>query len=472
MTIDPWLPIGYELPDGTSVLGPIYSGDAWQILETPGRGRALVVTEGLASRWVEANLLDGGLLMSLRFGSGAYRAMTSGPSATLAPVNACRSPSSKNEALAFALSLHATRKVDGRSALNDGIYVERLSRLLPTYKTDSSIDDALLLGSWLSGGANISVMAFQRLSEMLSWLSPEHLRDVAEAAGLALGAQQEAGQGDSLDGAPGRPKSTTALDGSQPFVLPGRPAFEAFVNEHVVDIVRNAERYEALGINFPSAIILHGPPGCGKTFAVERLNEFLGWPSFQISSSSVGSPYIHETSRKIASVFDKAIATAPSVLVIDEMEAYLADREIGIGASHHRVEEVAEFLRRIPEAAGRRVLIIAMTNRLDMIDPAILRRGRFDHILEMGHATAPEIQTLLEAILADIPKAEDVDCGWLATRLTGRPLSDIAFVVREGARLAARAGRNALDFASLTAALDAAPARLGNAERKIGYNVR
>src|SRR3546814_16081302 len=70
---------------------------------------------------------------------------------------------------------------------------------------------------------------------------------------------------------------------------------------------------------------------------------------------------------------------APSVLVIDEMEAFLADREMGSG--HHRVEEVAEFLRRIPEAVKNEVLIIAMTNRIDMIDPAITRRGRFDHAI-------------------------------------------------------------------------------------------
>ncbi|MBV5300638.1 MAG: AAA family ATPase [Methylococcales bacterium] len=120
---------------------------------------------------------------------------------------------------------------------------------------------------------------------------------------------------------------------------------------------------------------------CGKTFAVERLVDFLGWACFQIDASSVASPYIHETSKKVADVFDQAMNNAPSVLVIDEMEAFLADREMGSG--HHRVEEVAEFLRRIPEATKNQVLIIGMTNRIEMIDPAILRRGRFDHIIKV-----------------------------------------------------------------------------------------
>ena len=237
----------------------------------------------------------------------------------------------------------------------------------------------------------------------------------------------------------------------------------------MVDIVQNSERYRALGINFPSAIVLHGPPGCGKTFAVERLVDFLGWPSFQIDASSVASPYIHETSKKVAAVFDKAMQSAPSVLVIDEMEAFLADREMGSG--HHRVEEVAEFLRRIPEATKNEVLIVAMTNRVEMIDPAILRRGRFDHVIKVDYATEAEILSLLEKLLSTLPRNADVDAAPLAKELAGRPLSDVAFVVREGARLAARSGKDQLDQESLLAALRSAPAREreGGEKRRIGF---
>jgi cell division protease FtsH len=155
--------------------------------------------------------------------------------------------------------------------------------------------------------------------------------------------------------------------------LQGDRSLAAFFNEHVIDIVQHRDRYKALGIDFPSAIVLHGPPGVERRFAVERLVDFLGWPSFQIDASSVASPYIHETSKKVAEVFDKAMQNAPSVLVIDEMEAFLADREMGSG--HHRVEEVAEFLRRIPEATKNDVLIVAMTNRVDMIDPGDSAQG-------------------------------------------------------------------------------------------------
>ena len=253
-------------------------------------------------------------------------------------------------------------------------------------------------------------------------------------------------------------------------MLAGRPELEQFINEHVIDIIENAERYRVLGIEFPSAIIMHGPPGCGKTFAAERLVDFLGWPSFQIEASSVASPYIHETSKKVAQVFERAMENAPSVLIIDEMEAFLADREAGAGSSHHRVEEVAEFLRRIPEAVKNRVLIIAMTNRIEMIDPAILRRGRFDHIVKVDMATAEEIAALLNKLLSELPTEGDIEITRLAKEMAGRPLSDVAFAVREGARLAARAGGNKLDQKSLQKAMESTGARDGSENhRSIGF---
>jgi SpoVK/Ycf46/Vps4 family AAA+-type ATPase len=264
------------------------------------------------------------------------------------------------------------------------------------------------------------------------------------------------------------PGTPAPIERKEVFCLPGRPALEAFLREHVVDIMVNRARYRALGVGFPSAIVLHGPPGCGKTFAVERLVEYLGWPCFRIDAASVASPYIHDTSRKIAGMFQAAADSAPSVLVIDEMEAFLAVRDSSAG-HQYRVEEVAEFLRRIPEAASNEILIVAMTNRLDMIDPAVLRRGRFDHVIEVGPAVEQEIEAMLTALLGKLPREDDVDPAALARKLVGRPLSDVAFVVQEGARLAARAGRDRIGQASLVAALKATPARDRQPGRRIGF---
>jgi cell division protease FtsH len=474
MVLDTWLPVGFALPDGSRSRVALHEGAGWQILETQGGGRALIAQDALAQRWIEAGLLEDGALTPFGFGAQRLRCITSGPEQTLAPVGSGSPPASKNEALSFALSLEATREIDPDTPLHDSIYVERFSRLLPTYSISSRVEDDVVLGLWLTGGVGVSASSFRRLHQVLSWWDPKSLRDVVEVAGIEVNDWDTTPRTQPVSSGThrspvDRPDDAAENSAPQTFELPGRPELEGFINEHVVDIIQNRARYHALGIGFPSAIVLHGPPGTGKTFAVERLVEFLGWPSFQIDASSVASPYIHETSRKVAELFEKAMEYAPSVLVIDEMEAFLADRDSASG--HHRVEEVAEFLRRIPEATKNQVLIIAMTNRLEMIDPAILRRGRFDHVISVDYAEEAEVHSLLGKLLADLP-ADDVDAGPLARELAGRPLSDVAFVVREAARLAARSGKDRLDQQSLMAALAAAPVRDREAgqPRRIGFN--
>lgn len=479
MALDAWLPIGFKLPDGAKARVALFEGADWQILETQGGGRALVVREALAQHWLDAGLIDDGTFSAFQFGVQQLRSISCGPSQTLCPVSEAKSPDDKAEALAFALALKATRDIDADSALQDALYVEKITRLLPTYSISSRTGDDVVLGYWLTGGASIPATSFRRLRQTMSWLGASHLKDVVQAAGFEVSEviplqRRSPTPAEKVEAAPADTKieEVKQIPGerSKVFELAGRSELADFFNEHVVDIVLNRDRYKALGIEFPSAVILHGPPGTGKTFAVERLVDFLGWPSFQIDASSVASPYIHETSKKVAQVFEKAMENAPSVLIIDEMEAFLADREMGLG--HHRVEEVAEFLRRIPEAAKNEVLIIAMTNRIDMIDPAIQRRGRFDHVIEVDFASEVEVQSLLDKLLASLPKESEVDAKPLAQELAGRPLSDVAFVVREGARLAARSGKERLDQESLLAALRTAPARNregGESKRQIGF---
>lgn len=479
MSIDPWLPRGFVLATGVTNVEPLFAGNGWQILASREGPHALIAESSLFDRWTSSGLVSEAAFNTPRFGDPPLRVLVSGRDSILAPVSDCRSPNSKNEALTFAAALRSTRMVDADSPLQDALYVEDLCRLLPTYSITSKVGDDVVLGYWLTGGAGISVKSFRRLSQMMSWLGRDNLQEVINGAGLGSSgggaATLEAPRtGEQDDEAVQVDKKSESRGGDRglptgAFELPGRPELAAFFNEHVVDIIRNRKRYKALGIGFPSAIVLSGPPGCGKTFAVERLVEYLGWPSFAIDASSVASPYIHDTSKKVAQMFDKAMENAPSVLIMDEMDAFLADREGGV--NQYRVEEVAEFLRRIPEAVKNDVLIIAMTNRIDMIDPAVIRRGRFDHIIEVGYPSADEVRSLLGKLMSDLPKEPDVNAEPLVALLAGRPLSDVTFVVREAARLAARSGKDKLDRESLQAAMAAAPAREreGQAKRRIGF---
>ena len=224
-----------------------------------------------------------------------------------------------------------------------------------------------------------------------------------------------------------------------------------------------------MGIDFPSAIVLQGPPGCGKTFATERLIDFIDWPSYSIDSNSVGSPYIHETSKKISQVFDEAINNAPSIVVVDEMESFLSSRRSGSSSGLHHIEEVAEFLRRIPEAIESKVLIIAMTNMIDIVDPAILRRGRFDHIVKVDMPSKEEVTELIHSLLGKLPTAKNINIDKLVSALTGRALSDSAFLIREAARIAAKSGKEHLEQEDIDAALEVMPRDNEEKSRSIGF---
>ncbi|SKC83383.1 ATPase family associated with various cellular activities (AAA) [Burkholderia sp. CF099] len=479
MALDAWLPVGFRLPDGANVRSVLFAGTDWEVIKTLGGGRALVVDDALAHRWLDAGLIDDGAFDAFCFGERRLQSISCGASQAICPVYEGNRPVSKPEALSFAMALNATRIIDSESALQDALYVEKITRLLPTYSISSRTADEVVLGYWLTGGASIPATSIRRLQQALGWMGAGHLSDVVQTAGFDVAEVVPSGHESVESNTPRivhadviNTEAKLAQGINKVFELAGRPELTAFFNEHVVDVMLHRDRYKALGIEFPSAVILHGPPGCGKTFAVERLVEFLGWPSFQIDASSVGSPYIHETSKKVAQIFEKAIEEAPSVVVIDEMEAFLADREMGAGASHHRVEEVAEFLRRIPEAVKRQVLIVAMTNRIEMIDPAILRRGRFDHVIKVDFASEIEVRALLDKLLSALPREPDVNAEPLAHELAGRPLSDVTFVVREAARLAARYGKSSLDQGCLMAALKASPARASESletGRRIGF---
>ena len=454
MANERWFPAKQEVPDGSRLGRLLHSDFDWQIYRLDKENSILIVRSSLADRWVESKLLPDTVLGPFSFGKEDYMAILSGPGQRLEPVAASGSPDTKADGLSFALSLRETRKIGAEVPLHDAIYVERYSRLLPTWTVSEGSSDDEILGRWLTGGVAIPATSFRRLSSLLGWLGKHDVAELVQAAGFS--APQENTKA---------PMATTASEEEtkpsvhhQKFHLSGRPVLEAFFNEHVIDIVENAERYTALGIEFPTAILLHGPPGCGKTFAVERLVEYLDWPIFYINARSVGSPYIHETSRKVGEIFDKAMDAAPSMIVIDEMESYLSDRQIHESTGLHHVEEVAEFLRRIPEANKRHVLVIGMTNRLDMIDSAIRRRGRFDHVVEVGMPSATEVSDLIDSLLAKVPIEGEIDTGDIVKSLTGIALSDTAFVVREAARLAARAGKSALDDESLRQALAGLPA--------------
>lgn len=467
---------GLELPDGSRISRYVNGTEDWQIYITNSKNLLLAVKADMYFKWQnEGYLEDNDTFISVDGGRAPVYIYIAKHNQKISSVEYGPYPITLDEARNFAMTMRKTRCVQPNVPLQDAVYIEQKELFLPTYKATTVVEDKLVLGKWLSGGVNISTDSFDRLCKLLSWLNRDDVRNIIDVAGLPVASGSYLTKQDE-----NRPINTTyqpaimsqnghhVLSPEARFVLSGRTVLESFFNEHIVEVIANSEKYRRFGIDFPSAVVLYGPPGCGKTFAVEQLVAFLGWPSYSISSGTVGSPYIHDTSRKISEVFDTAIENAPSVIIIDEMEAFLTDRGVGQLSGQHRVEEVAEFLRRIPEATAKQVLIFAMTNLIDAIDKAILRRGRFDHVIEVSMPSAIEVEALLTSLFVNLPIDIDVDTEKLSKSLEGHAMSDVTFVVKEAGRIAAKYGKERIDMQSMYIAFDHLP-KNNNSSNKIGF---
>jgi len=435
-----YLPINYELLNNLLYKKTHIVGDQWQVIDT-SKGKALIVEQSLLDKWHEDKYIDKQYFANFEYNFKKYNILLSGDRFILEFLGKkIFGKYSYNDAISFAIAFARSRKVNKTIPLSNAIFIEKLSIILPTYEIDlEDISDDVLVGRWCTSGINISIFNTKRIGELTLW-SEDEIGIIIKKSGLLSDTLKEEDKSDIR----------TAIVSEQ-FKLAGRPDLEKFFNEHIIDFIKNQERYRKLGVSFPGAIILYGPPGSGKTFAVNKLIDYLKWPNYRIEASSVASPYIHETSKKIAEVFEEAMKNAPSVLVIDEMEAFLSERESTSGK--HTVEEVAEFLRRIPEATENEVLLIGMTNKINMIDPAILRRGRFDHIVKVDYATKEEIREIIDAAFSNIPIEDDILIDMFISKLKDRPISDIAFWIKESARIAALNAKEKIDKESMIDAL-------------------
>ena len=470
-----WLKRGQPLPDNSVIRNLEICFEEVQVFLTSYESYVLIVQKQLLRRWVEQGLVSDTLFSKVDSSKEDLYSFISKPDYIVSSLQYGPFPIAVIDAQAFAIALRETRKILPDVSLLDAIYIEQISRLLPLYNIADEPNDQLVLGTWLSGGVHISTGDIKRLSKLVGWMSISDLKTVVASAGFDFPqdgqylTKHKSQDMKDENGITVKNKHNQKSTEGARFKLPGRPFLEDFFNENIIEIIFNIEKYKKMGIEFPSAIILHGPPGCGKTYAVDKLIEFINWPSYSIDSSSIASPYIHDTSKKIAEIFDQAMENAPSVIVIDEMEAYVSDRGNGKSSGLHHVEEVAEFLRLIPKAINSQVLIIAMTNKIDMIDPAILRRGRFDHIIEIEMPSFEEAKVLLQTLLEKLPVSEDIDIDFMATNLKGRPLSDVAFTVREAGRIAVKNDKSLIDNECMIIALQNTNSLSKDEPRRIGF---
>ncbi len=210
--------------------------------------------------------------------------------------------------------------------------------------------------------------------------------------------------------------------------------------QEVVEFLKNAKKFQALGAKIPKGVLLLGPPGCGKTMLARAIAGEAGVPFFHISGSDFVEMFVGVGASRVRDLFDTAKANRPSLIFIDEIDAVGRQRGAGMGGGHDEREQTLNQLLvemdGFDQNAG--VIMIAATNRPDVLDPALLRPGRFDRQVTVDPPDVRGREAILNVHLRGKPLAEDVNAQTLARRTPGFSGADLANLVNEAALLAAR----------------------------------
>ena len=224
----------------------------------------------------------------------------------------------------------------------------------------------------------------------------------------------------------------------------------------VVDFLKNPAKYHRIGARLPRGVLLIGPPGTGKTLLARAVAGEAGVPFFSVSASEFVEMFVGVGASRVRDLFERAKAQAPSIIFIDELDAVGRQRFAGLGVGNDEREQTLNQL--LVEMDGFEahtdVVVIAATNRPDVLDPALLRPGRFDRQVVVGLPDKRGRAAILRIHTRGIPIAPDVDLDALAAATPGFSGADLANLVNEAALIAARRGKQVVDRSDFEEALD------------------
>ncbi len=224
----------------------------------------------------------------------------------------------------------------------------------------------------------------------------------------------------------------------------------------VVEFLKNPDKYEKLGARIPHGVLLVGPPGTGKTLLAKAVAGEAGVPFFSISGSDFVEMYVGVGASRVRDLFDSAQKHKASIIFIDEIDAVGRHRGAGLGGGHDEREQTLNQLLVEMDGfgSGDGTIVIAATNRPDILDPALLRPGRFDRQVTVNYPDIKGREDILKVHSKNKPFEENVDLSVIAKATVGFTGADLANLLNEAALLAARAGKSLIGMTDIEEALE------------------
>mgnify|MGYP001313431396 FL=1 len=211
----------------------------------------------------------------------------------------------------------------------------------------------------------------------------------------------------------------------------------------VVDFLKSPQKYTKVGARIPKGVLLVGPPGTGKTLLAKAVAGEAGVPFFSISGSDFVEMFVGDGASRVRDLFEEGKRHAPCIIFIDEIDAVARQRGTGMGGGHDEREQTLNQLLVEMDGFGvnEGIIVMAATNRVDILDPAILRPGRFDRKVAVGRPDVKGREEILRVHAKDKPLGEDVDLAQIARTTAGFTGADLENLLNEAAIEAARQGR-------------------------------